>query len=59
MQLFLHAKESGGIMPDMPDAAAFKRLDNMMPTKPGQSLEDRAKDMKRMLVWLRKKGKAI
>ena len=34
----------------------FKKLDASLPTKTGQSPEDRAKDMENALAWMREKG---
>ncbi|KAL3939303.1 MAG: hypothetical protein SGBAC_005945 [Bacillariaceae sp.] len=53
---FIRIKEEGGDTMECEDANYFKKLDNMLPKK-GTS-EDRAKEMVKMLGWLRKKGKA-
>jgi hypothetical protein len=52
---FIRVKEEGGNVMDVEDANYFKKLDNMLP-KNGEG--DRAKEMVKMLAWLRKKGKA-
>jgi hypothetical protein len=55
--LFLMAKITGKDHMSMEDADVFKRVDNMMPSKEGQAPEDRAKEMVKMMTWLKKKGK--
>jgi len=54
---FIKTKEEGGNVTELEDAAYFKKLDNMLPKKADQGPEDRAKEMVKMLAWLRKKGK--
>ena len=53
---FIRIKEEGGDITGCEDANYFKKLDNMLPKK-GTS-EERAREMVKMLGWLRKKGKA-
>jgi hypothetical protein len=53
---FIRVKEEGGNVMDVEDANYFKKLDNMVPKHNGEG--DRAKEMVKMLAWLRKKGKA-
>jgi hypothetical protein len=54
---FIKVKEGGGDTMKCEDANSFKKLDNMLPRKVDQGSEDRAKEMVKMLGWLRKKGK--
>ncbi|KAG7343005.1 IQ calmodulin-binding motif-containing protein [Nitzschia inconspicua] len=54
---FLLAKKEGKDYMSMEDAAVLKKVDNMMPTKTNQSSEERAKQMVKMIGWLKKKGK--
>lgn len=54
---FIRTSEEGGNVLDVEDANYFKKLDNMLPKKEGQAAGDRAKEMVKMLAWLRKKGK--
>jgi len=54
---FLKAKLEGKQM-SVENAATYKRLDNMMPSKKGQDPEQRAREMVKMLAWLKKRGKA-
>ena len=54
---FIKAKEDGASLAEIEDANNFKKLDKMLPKKADQGPEDRAKEMVKMLAWLRKKGK--
>ena len=54
---FIKAKENGTSLAEIEDANNFKKLDKMLPKKADQGPEDRAKEMVKMLAWLRKKGK--
>eukprot|EP00980_Cylindrotheca_fusiformis_P028966 scaffold22680_cov107-Cylindrotheca_fusiformis.AAC.35 len=54
---FIEVKQGGGDIMAVEDANYFKKLDNMLPKKEGQDPSDRAKEMVKMLAWLRKKGK--
>jgi hypothetical protein len=55
---YLQAKAAGKSHTSVKDGAIYKRLDNMMPSKKEQPLEERAKAMAKMHAWLKKKGKA-
>ncbi|KAL3922134.1 MAG: hypothetical protein SGILL_002366 [Bacillariaceae sp.] len=55
--LFLMAKLTGKDFMSTENADALKKVDNMMPSKTGQAPEDRAKEMVKMMTWLKKKGK--
>ena len=55
--LFLMAKLTGKDYMSMENADALKKVDNMMPSKAGQAPEDRAKELVKMMTWLKKKGK--
>ncbi|KAL3922402.1 MAG: hypothetical protein SGILL_002225 [Bacillariaceae sp.] len=55
--LYLMAKLTGKDASSMANAELYKRVDNMMPSKTGQAPEDRAKEMTKMMAWLKKKGK--
>ena len=41
---------------DGPETAPFKKIDQMLPEKPGQSPEDRARDIDNVMTWLRNEG---
>ena len=56
--LFLAAFEKGGNEWErVDDSEHFKNLNNMIPNKAGQSIEERAQKMCKMLGFLKKKGK--
>ena len=56
--LFLAAFEKGGTEWErVDDSEHFKNLNNMIPSKAGQSIEERAQKMCKMLGFLKKKGK--
>jgi hypothetical protein len=55
---WVRAKESGGNVNSLEDTAFFTKLDKMVAKKKGQGLDDRAKEMVKLLAWLRKKGLA-
>ena len=53
---FIKIKEEGGDFMQVEDASSFKKLDNMLPKKASQKPEDRAKEMVKMLAWMKKKN---
>lgn len=55
---FVLTRRAGGDVTGIMDAIHFKKLDNMLPLKDDQSSKDRAREMVKMLEWLRKKGRA-
>jgi hypothetical protein len=54
---YLKAKKEGKDVSKLEDAISFQKLENMLPKKVNQEIEDRAQEMVKMLAWLRKKGK--
>merc|ERR1712238_142602 len=44
---------------DVPELEPFKIIDQLLPTKPGQSSEDRAQDIENSYTWLRENGADI
>jgi hypothetical protein len=54
---YLKAKREGKDVSKLEDAISFQKLENMLPKKVNQEIEDRAQEMVKMLAWLRKKGK--
>eukprot|EP00934_Nitzschia_sp_Nitz4_P005183 Nitzschia sp. Nitz4//scaffold16_size188269//149328//156944//NITZ4_001813-RA/size188269-snap-gene-0.149-mRNA-1//-1//CDS//3329538583//5173//frame0 len=55
---YIKTKNAGGDVSSLEDSVHFKKLDNMLPKKTSETVEDRAKGMVKLLGWLRKKGKA-